>query len=105
MFADNFFHPDHVVPAVEFVAAVFEGSAEVEAEVFVELGAVFVEIFVLYFGVADAGIKIQNTHGFQAVGEGFVEFSAETTFFGVMVQVDREFAGPVVGGSANEGPA
>lgn len=103
MFPDDFFHPDHVVPAVQFIAAVFEGTTEVEAEMFVELGTVFVEIFVLYFGVADAGIKIQNAHGFQAVGEGFVEFSAETAFFCVIVEVDREFTGPIVGSAANEG--
>ena len=46
--ADDFFHPNHVVPAPELIAAVVEGTGQREAQMFVELGAVFVEIFVLY---------------------------------------------------------
>ena len=35
--ADDFFHPNHVVPAPELIAAVVEGTGQREAQMFVEL--------------------------------------------------------------------
>ena len=55
--ADDFFHPDHVVPAPELIAAVVEGTGQREAQMLVELGAVFCEVFVLRLRVADAGVS------------------------------------------------
>ena len=46
--ADDFFHPNHVVPAPELIAAVVEGTGQREAQMFVELGTVFGEVFVLH---------------------------------------------------------
>ena len=37
--ADDFFHPNHVVPAPELIAAVVEGAGQCEAQMLVELGA------------------------------------------------------------------
>lgn len=59
---NDLFHPHHIVPAAELVAAVAEGAAQRKTEMRVELGAVFGQVFVLYLREADAGIQVQNAH-------------------------------------------
>ena len=39
MLADDFLHPDHIVPAAEFIAAFMELADLLEAKVRVEIGA------------------------------------------------------------------
>ena len=104
MLADDFFHPNHVVPAPELIAAVVEGTGQREAQMFVELGAVFGEVFVLHLRVADAGIQVQDAHGLQPVGQRLVQSTAHAVFPGVVVQVDGQLTGPVVSGPAHKGP-
>ena len=48
MLADDLFHPDHVVPPAELVAAVFEGAAQGKPEVLMELRTVLCQVFVLH---------------------------------------------------------
>lgn len=56
MLADYFFHPDHVVPTVEFVTALVELSDCCKAQMRVKIGTVFGEVFVFYRRIADASI-------------------------------------------------
>lgn len=55
---EDFFHPDHVIPAVEFIPALMEGACHAVAQMCVKLGAVFGEIFVLSFRITDAGVQV-----------------------------------------------
>ena len=71
--SNDFFHPYHIVPAVKFIAAVVEGSSQLEAQMRVELCTVFGKIFVLNPGITDAGIQVQNSHFFQSVSQGTVK--------------------------------
>ena len=56
MFPDDLLHPDHVVPAAEFVPAFMECSHPGEAQVLMKLRAVPGQIFILLNRTADAGI-------------------------------------------------
>ena len=98
--ADDFFHPDHVVPAPELIAAVVEGTGQREAQMLVELGAVFGEVFVLRLRVADAGVEVEDTHGLEPVGQRLIEGAAQSAAPGVVVEVDGQLCGPVVGRAA-----
>lgn len=100
--ADDFFHPDHVVPAPELIAAVVEGTGQCEAQMFVELGAVFGEVFVLHLRVADAGVEVEGTHGLEPVGQRLIEGAAQSAAPGVVVEVDGQLCGPVVGGTSHK---
>ena len=62
MKADELFHPDHVVPAAEFIPAFPEHSHLFEAHMRVEAFAVVGEIFVLGVGMTDAGVEIEHAH-------------------------------------------
>lgn len=98
-----FFHPDHVVPAPELIAAVVEGTGRCEAQMLVELGAVFGEVFVLRLRVADAGVEVEDTHGLEPVGQRLIEDAAQSAAPGVVVEVDGQLCGPVVGGTSHKG--
>ena len=69
-----------------------------------EPGAVPGQVFVLRLRVADAGIQVQDAHGLQPVGQRLVQSTAHAVFPGVVVQVDGQLTGPVVGGPAHKGP-
>ena len=71
---------------------------------FVELGAVPGQVFVLHLRVADAGVQVQNAHGLQPVGQRLIQHPTHAALLGIVVQVDGQLAGPVVGGTAHEGP-
>lgn len=77
-----------------------EGTGQREAQMFVELGAVFGEVFVLHLRVADAGVEVEDTHGLEPVGQRLIEDAAHTAAPGVVVEVDGQLCGPVVGGTS-----
>lgn len=95
--ADDLLHTDHIVPAAELVAAVVEGAREGEAKMGVELGTVFCEVFVLFLRVADAGVEVQDAHPLEPVGQRLVEGTAQSAAPGIVVEVDGQLSGPVVG--------
>ena len=47
-----------MIPAVEFIPALMKGACHAVAQMCVELGAVFGEIFVLGFRITDAGVQV-----------------------------------------------
>jgi hypothetical protein len=59
MFSNALFHPHHVIPSVELIAAVMEFSHASEPHSFMETDAVFVEIFIFFGRTGDAGVKVQ----------------------------------------------
>lgn len=61
---DNFLHPYHVVPAVEFISAFVKFPHFGKAHVRVKIRAVVIQEFILFFCISDAGIKVFNAHFF-----------------------------------------
>ena len=69
-----------------------------------ELRAVLRQIFVFDLRVADAGVQVQDAHGLQPVGKGFVQHPAHAAFLGIVIQIDGQLTGPVVGSTAHKRP-
>ena len=55
-----FFHPNHAVPAVKFVSAVFKNSYHSVVHFFVELNTGFCKKFIFSFCIGNTSITIQN---------------------------------------------
>ena len=66
MISDNFFHPDHIVPAVEFITAVMALANLSIAKTAMKLLAVPGQIFILDCRVSNTGIQVQNAPLFNA---------------------------------------
>lgn len=101
--ADDFFHPDHVVPAAKLVAAAAELAHNAIAHVGVEVGAVAGEVGVVgAVGHTDAGLQIEQmlsaADRFQSLIEGTANAVAATVF----VHIDGGFRCPVVGRAAHK---
>ena len=56
--ADNFFHPNHMIPASEFAPALVKSADSLETEMGMKIRAVCREIFVIFIGVSNAGIEV-----------------------------------------------
>ena len=63
----------------------------------------FGEVFVLRLRVADAGVEVEDTHGLEPVGQCLIEGAAQSAAPGVVVEVDGQLCGPVVGGTSYKG--
>ena len=73
MVAKHFFHPHHIVPAIEFEAALVELANQVVAHFFVEEDAVFGKVFIFDGGAGDAGVGIKDA----LCGKEFFQFKQE----------------------------
>lgn len=77
----NFLHPDHIIPAVKFVAALYEVSDIAVAEMSVKILAVSVKMPVhLARGYADAGAEVVNIHFRKQLFERVIELFATPCF-------------------------
>ena len=96
MLADKLLHPDHAVPAVEFISAFCEAADHSVAEMRMEFRAVFRQIFVLNFWIGYAGVHVEKAllaqHGFERV----VELSAESAAACILVEIDRCLDRPII---------
>ena len=103
MGADHFFHPDDVIPTVEFVAAVVETADQGVAKALMEVQAAVGDIRVLVVtGYGNAGVDVEYSHGFQGFFQGLVQLAANAVFTGVYIDVDARFNGPGIGFTAIE---
>lgn len=74
MGADHFFHPDDVIPTVEFVAAVVETADQGIAKALMEVQAAVGDIRVLIItGYGNAGVDVEYSHEFQFFFHGLVQ--------------------------------
>ena len=62
MNADHFLYPDKMIPTIELISALMEGSDLCEAHMRMKIGAVSRQVFVFPFGISDAGIQIKDAH-------------------------------------------
>lgn len=58
MLSDKFFHPDHVIPAVELITALMENSNHRITQFFMKQHAVLRQIFIFHLWISNAGIDI-----------------------------------------------
>ena len=78
--ADQLFHPDHVVPAAEFISAAVKRPDRGISQMRMELRAVFGQVFVLGFGIGDAGVQIPDSHIPQRILERLIQHSPDAGF-------------------------
>ena len=101
MGTDHFFHPDDVIPTVEFVAAVVETADQGVAKALMEVQAAVGDIRVLIItGYGNAGVDVEYSHGFQGFFQGFVQLAANSMFTNVYIDVNARFHRPGVGFTA-----
>ena len=87
MFSYVFFHPDHVIPVIELIAAGMELTDFGESHMRMEGGTVVGEIGIFFRGIADAGIQIQYAHLLQPLFKSFIQHSAHTHFLCIMSEI------------------
>ena len=97
MGAKLFFHPDHTVPAVEFIAAVFKHSCQFIAQMAVEISAVSGKIFIFLIRPCDAGVKIEDILGSKCVLQSFIEFFSNPCAAGISPYINGNLSAPVIG--------
>ena len=91
MFSYVFFHPDHVIPVIELIAAGMELTDFGESHMRMEGGTVVGEIGIFFRGIADAGIQIQYAHPLKSLFKGFIKHSAQALFFSIVIKIDAQF--------------
>ena len=101
--ADEFLHPDHVVPTIEFPAALMERANLLKSQMRMKMLAVAREVFVFFDGVPDAGVQVQDAHRFQALFERFVQRAAVASLARIVMQVDGKLARMAIGLASHEG--
>ena len=98
MVTDVLFHPDHVIPPPELIAALMEFAHHPVAQLFVEPDAVPCQIGVAFAHRAgDAGVHIEEMPPPQFLFQGIVEQSADATAFLVLFHLDGSLPRPVIG--------
>ena len=95
--ANNFFHPYHIVPAVKFIAALMKLAHHPVAKVCMKLYAVFGQIFVFNFGIADTGVKVKNVLCLGNFFQNFVKSFSQTHLFAVFTDINGRFRCPCIG--------
>ena len=60
MFADKFLHPNHIVPLVELVTALFECADKSETHMLVELHTVVCQMPIFIVRIRNTSIHIKN---------------------------------------------
>lgn len=103
MFAQMLFHPDHVIPAAEFEAALVESADQMIAEMFMELYAVQSQVFVFCLRITDTGIGSENVLKRKRLFQRFIQGSADACSFFIFVQVDGSLHVPAIGRSGAKG--
>lgn len=98
MRTDLFFHPYDVVPAVEFIAALFEVGDKVVAHMAVEIDAVRIHIGIRRGRIGDAGIERDDALRAKIGLKGFVELAPRAGVTGLLSDVDGGLNIPVIGG-------
>lgn len=109
----EFFHPDHVVPPAELIAALMKLPCRGIAQALVEAEAGQGEGLVLHLGQGDAGVAVEDVLGGEQGIQGPIQPAAQPPAPLVLPQVDGGLRGPLIGrpgvkgggvGIAQQGP-
>lgn len=103
MLAKELFHPHHVVPRSELIAALIKSSDHAVAEVLVIFGAVVGKMLVWRIRPAYAGLKIYYALGAGDALKRRVQHFSDADVAAVKAQIYRRLRRPVVGRAADKG--
>ena len=78
MLSDEFFHPDHVIPAVKLITALMENSNHRITQFFMKQHAVLRQIFIFRLWISNAGIDILHILLLQRFLQPFIQQPADT---------------------------
>jgi hypothetical protein len=102
-FPDFLSHPDHVIPAAEFISALFKAAQGFESKASVKKGTVFGKEGVLLFCDGKAGIEVEYLLG----KEDGLQLAIECLPYAPVMErrsyIDRKFCGVVIGFPGVEG--
>ena len=105
MGAEVLFHPDHVIPPAEFIAALIKPPDEAVAHVLVELDAVFRQKFVVLLGgIGDAGVGVFYPLRRELRFKPGVQEPSEPAPAEAVFHINRRFHRPVIGRALVKGP-
>ena len=96
MFADELFHPDHVIPAVKLPAAGNKAAYQAVAHVLVKFHAVVGEMSVLMLCVCDAGVGIQHVLLFEHILKRCVKQLSAARAAHILFDIYRQLGAAVV---------
>ena len=95
---DPFFHPDHVIPSAEFIAAAFVPSCIAEAQSLMETGTVGAEIrIVLPVCTGDAGIEHMDILFCQPLLQGRIQALPHSGPAAVPIHIDGQLHPMLIG--------
>lgn len=97
MFADDFLHPDHVVPFLKFAAAVVKCAHGLKSFFQMKTVAVKAQMFVFAFRHRDAGVHIQHADAPQGTLQCLVKKRSDAGPAGILPDIDGHFHGPIIG--------
>ena len=84
MLADDFFHPDHSVPPMKFIAAVPEFAHKPIPQFFMKSHTGVREIGIRDGRISDAGVHIGNMHALQRCFQLIMQPASETLTAGIL---------------------
>ena len=96
MFTYLFFHPDHIIPVVEFVTAFMELTYKTISHMSVKFHTVFVKMFIFLWRIGNAGIHIENSLSLQSVFQSVIQKTADPRMSLSLVYIDGRLNSPVV---------
>ena len=102
MYADDLFHPHHVVPSSEFIAAFVEFSNHLISQMAVKLNAVFRQVLIILIWITDAGIQIQDILRLRNCLQSLVKPPPHARFPFIFLHINRHLCRPVIGGPSYE---
>ena len=96
MKAKVLFHPDHVVPAVEFIPAPVEFARHVKPQLFMKPDAVRGKVFIFFLRTGNAGVQVQDSLLLQNEFQGFIKPGAYAQSFSVRSHIDGKLRDPLI---------
>lgn len=102
-FPDFLSHPDHVIPAAEFIPALFKAAKGFESKTSVKKGTVFGKEGVLPLCDGNAGIEVEYLLGQEDGLQLAIESLPQAPVMEGRSYIDRKFCGMVIGFPGVEG--
>lgn len=102
-FPDFLSHPDHVIPAAEFISALFKAAQGFESKASVKKGTVFGKERVFPLCDGNAGIEVEYLLGKEDGLQLAIESLPQAPVMEGRSYIDRKFCGVVIGFPGVEG--
>ena len=96
MLPDDLFHPDHIIPASEFVTALIKFTDQTIPDMCMVILAVAGQILILYLRHTDACLHIQDSHSPAHSLQRAVQLSSHTTAAQIFLYINGSLHSPVI---------